>query len=41
MVKDVPELGRRGELASVNAGYYRNYLQPQKLAQPATAGILE
>ena len=33
---DVPELGRRGDVVSVKAGYARNYLLPRKLAMEAT-----
>jgi large subunit ribosomal protein L9 len=35
---DVPELGRRGDIVSVKAGYARNYLLPRKLAMEATPG---
>ena len=35
---DVPELGRRGDVVSVKAGYARNYLLPRKLAMEATPG---
>ena len=34
----VENLGRRGEVVKVAAGYARNYLLPRKLALPATAG---
>ena len=34
----VDNLGRRGEIVKVAAGYARNYLLPRKLALPATAG---
>jgi large subunit ribosomal protein L9 len=33
----VENLGRRGEVVKVAAGYARNYLLPQKLALPVTA----
>ena len=39
--EDVPKLGRRGDVVEVKAGYGRNYLLPQKLAMPATAGNLK
>jgi large subunit ribosomal protein L9 len=39
--EDVPKLGRRGDVVQVSAGYGRNYLLPQKLAMPATAGNLK
>jgi large subunit ribosomal protein L9 len=35
---DVPELGKRGDLLDVSAGYARNYLVPKGLAIKATAG---
>jgi len=34
----VENLGRRGEIVKVAAGYARNYLLPRKLALPATEG---
>ena len=34
----VDNLGRRGEVVKVAAGYARNFLLPRKLALPATAG---
>ena len=34
----VDNLGRRGEIVTVAAGYARNYLLPRKLALPATDG---
>jgi large subunit ribosomal protein L9 len=34
----VDNLGRRGEIVKVAAGYARNYLLPRKLALAATAG---
>src|SRR5437870_9062552 len=34
----VEKLGKRGEIVKVSDGYARNYLLPQKLALPATAG---
>ena len=33
----IDNLGRRGDVVSVAAGYARNYLLPQKLALPVTA----
>ena len=41
LLKDVPDLGEAGEAVDVSPGYLRNYLQPRKLAQPATPGALE
>jgi large subunit ribosomal protein L9 len=37
----VDNLGDRGEIVSVAAGYARNYLIPKRLALPATAGNLK
>jgi large subunit ribosomal protein L9 len=36
--EDVDNLGARGEIVKVKAGYARNYLLPRKLAVKATAG---
>jgi large subunit ribosomal protein L9 len=36
LLKDVDKVGLRGEVVSVARGYMRNYLQPRKLAEPAT-----
>src|SRR5437868_642549 len=36
--EDVDNLGVRGEIVKVKAGYARNYLLPRKLAVKATAG---
>ena len=41
LLKDVENLGERGEAVDVSPGYLRNYLVPRKLAQPATKGALE
>jgi large subunit ribosomal protein L9 len=41
LLKDVEALGKAGEAIDVSPGYLRNYLQPRKLAQPATVGALE
>ena len=35
---DVHGIGKRGDIVDVSDGYARNYLLPQKLALPATAG---
>jgi large subunit ribosomal protein L9 len=40
LTQDVPELGERGAVIDVSAGYLRNFLVPRKLAQPATKGAL-
>ncbi|MCW2953350.1 MAG: ribosomal protein [Conexibacter sp.] len=41
LTQDVAELGERGTVVEVSAGYLRNYLVPRDLAQPATKGALE
>jgi large subunit ribosomal protein L9 len=41
LLQDVEDLGSRGDAVEVSPGYLRNYLQPRKLAQPATKGALE
>jgi len=41
LTKDVPELGGKGEIVDVAAGYARNYLVPRKLAVKATSGALK
>jgi len=41
LLKDVEELGQRGDPIDVAPGYLRNYLIPRKLAQSATPGALE
>jgi len=38
LCEDVENLGQRGEVVKVRAGYGRNYLLPQKLAIKASAG---
>jgi large subunit ribosomal protein L9 len=40
LLKDVEELGAAGDAVDVSPGYLRNYLQPRKLAQPATEASL-
>lgn len=41
LLKDVEDLGGRGDAVDVSPGYLRNYLVPRKLAQPATDAALE
>ncbi len=41
LVKDVDHLGTAGKQIRVKNGYARNFLFPQKLAVPATAGTLK
>ena len=38
--RDVPNLGRVGEVVNVKPGYARNYLLPQRLAMPVSKGNL-
>lgn len=40
LLQDVETLGERGAVVDVSAGYLRNYLQPRKLAQPATTASI-
>jgi large subunit ribosomal protein L9 len=40
LLKDVDKVGLRGEVVSVSRGYMRNYLQPRRLAEPATAALV-
>jgi large subunit ribosomal protein L9 len=41
LLEDVENVGDKGEVVDVAAGYLRNFLVPRKLAQPATRGSLE
>ncbi len=41
LLEDVERVGTKGAVVDVSKGYLRNYLQPRKLAQPATKGLLE
>ena len=36
LLEDVDKVGLRGEVVSVARGFMRNYLQPRRLAEPAT-----
>lgn len=38
LLQDVANLGEKGALANVSAGYARNFLLPKKLAEAATPG---
>jgi large subunit ribosomal protein L9 len=40
LLQDVEKVGLRGEVVSVSRGYMRNYLQPRRLAEPASAAIV-
>jgi large subunit ribosomal protein L9 len=41
LIKDVPGMGRRGEVKNVADGYATNFLFPNKLAVPATADAVK
>src|ERR1700749_4917126 len=41
LLQDVEQLGERGTVVGVSAGYLRNYLQPRKLAEPATESSIK
>ena len=41
LLQDVESLGEKGTVVDVSAGYLRNYLQPRKLAEPATAASIK
>ncbi|MCC6221944.1 MAG: 50S ribosomal protein L9 [Thermoleophilia bacterium] len=40
LLADVDKVGLRGEVVNVSRGYMRNYLEPRRLAQPATPGLV-
>lgn len=40
LIQDVSEVGRKGDVVEVAAGYARNYLLPRSLAVKATSGAL-
>jgi large subunit ribosomal protein L9 len=40
-MEDIPNVGEKGEIKDVAAGYARNYLIPKGLAQQATPGRLK
>ncbi len=41
LLQDVESLGEKGTVVDVSAGYLRNYLQPRKLAEPATESSIK
>jgi large subunit ribosomal protein L9 len=41
LLQDVESLGEKGTVVDVSPGYLRNYLQPRKLAEPATTGSIK
>ena len=40
LLKDVENVGERGDVIDVSSGYLRNFLAPRKLAEPATTGSI-
>jgi large subunit ribosomal protein L9 len=40
LTQDVEQLGDKGDVVDVSAGYLRNFLVPRKLAHPATSGAV-
>ena len=40
-LEDIPNVGEKGEIKDVAAGYARNYLIPKGLARQVTAGLLK
>eukprot|EP00803_Ostreobium_quekettii_P000683 evm.model.scf_314EXC.8 EVM.evm.TU.scf_314EXC.8 scf_314EXC:36925-39577(+) len=40
LLEPIPNLGQKGEVVTVAAGYWRNYLGPMGKAKPATAALL-
>jgi large subunit ribosomal protein L9 len=41
LLQDVERLGEKGQVVDVSKGYLRNFLEPRRLARPATKGLLE
>jgi large subunit ribosomal protein L9 len=41
LLQDVEDLGERGKVVDVSAGYLRNYLLPRKLAETATTASIK
>ena len=41
LLKDVADLGGKGDIVQVSNGYARNYLLPKRLATKATAGSIK
>jgi len=41
LLQDVEDLGERGTVVDVSAGYLRNFLLPRKLAEPATKSSID
>jgi large subunit ribosomal protein L9 len=41
LLQDLENVGEKGDVIDVSKGYLRNYLQPRKLAEPATKGSIQ
>lgn len=41
LLESVQGVGNKGDMVNIQNGFMKNYLLPQKLAKPATAGILK
>lgn len=41
LLRDVPKIGKKGEVKEIGDGYARNLLIPRGLAKPATEGIIK
>lgn len=41
LLKDVADLGGKGDIVDVSSGYARNYLLPKKMAMKATEGAIK
>jgi len=41
LLKEVADLGGKGDIVDVSSGFARNYLLPQKMAMKATAGAIK
>lgn len=41
LLQDVEQLGEKGTVVDVSAGYLRNFLLPRRLAEPATRASIE
>jgi large subunit ribosomal protein L9 len=41
LLKDVADLGGKGDIVDVSNGYARNYLLPKKMAMKATSGAIK
>lgn len=40
LTQNIPNLGKKGDLKNVNAGYFRNFLLPRRLALIATEDLI-